>query len=586
MGKKYTKEELNKLEKNVLIDLLIANQEQLHRNMERLIEQIAIANNQRYGRKSEKLDVVDGQLDLYSLIVNEAEALTATSWVSESPIDDAIKPSKPRWKKGKRVANLKDFLWRLSNIPSLKKSFKDSINCLKTYKQFTLSKSNSLWRVNVNKTNDTVYLKDILIQLDTKINDCFIFPFSERINHLGNYLYVRNLMADEKSRKLYDKILLVIIATEFVGRKRAFELFPIFDSKEFLNIKGITPPDSIEGYGINSDSEIFHETFNLEGYSYDDICAVKPDDTVIDCGAYIGDTAIYFFQKMKGMGQIYCFEPSPETYVKLSKNTEMISSDMQVVPINMGLSKQEGKLRFTEYTDHMGSSYVDLKGTLEVDVTTIDIFCKNNRIKKVDFIKMDIEGAECDALHGAGRVIRTMSPKMAICIYHKFDDYWNVPQIILSYNPKYKFYLKHNSLWLTETVLFCVPTNEANLTQPINISSLSDQYILKHSLLASKNNVNIFNSLANVINSKLSVQLAWSTDTKHNMCMSTQLPDKHTVIVEFLGLKRHVQITVKIAGIAITHELSIKLDYCVCSDEQTINKLADIIITQLSQHKL
>ena len=115
MGKQYTKEELQKLDKSALINLFITTQEsmqaqldQLNQNMERLIEQIAIANNQRYGRKSEKLDVVDGQLDLSSMFFNEAEALTATSWIPEPPIDDVVKPSKPRKKKGKREEDLKD----------------------------------------------------------------------------------------------------------------------------------------------------------------------------------------------------------------------------------------------------------------------------------------------------------------------------------------------------------------------------------------------------------------------------------------------------------------------------------------------
>jgi len=110
MGKKYTVDELEKLDKSMLINLLLANQdqlEQLNQNMERLIEQIAIANNHRYGRKSEKLDVVDGQLDLSSFF-NEAEALVDTSWFPEPSFDDVIKPDKPKKKKGKRETDLKD----------------------------------------------------------------------------------------------------------------------------------------------------------------------------------------------------------------------------------------------------------------------------------------------------------------------------------------------------------------------------------------------------------------------------------------------------------------------------------------------
>ncbi len=75
MAKKYTPDELNGLSRQELIFLAISMQdqlEQLNANMERLIEQISIANQQRFGRHSERLDVIDGQLDLF----NEAEALS------------------------------------------------------------------------------------------------------------------------------------------------------------------------------------------------------------------------------------------------------------------------------------------------------------------------------------------------------------------------------------------------------------------------------------------------------------------------------------------------------------------------------
>ena len=79
---------------------------QLNTNMERLIEQIADANNKRYGRFSEKLDVIAGQLDL-DLIFNEAEVPTETLYVVEPAAEDVI-PFKRRKQKGKREEDLKD----------------------------------------------------------------------------------------------------------------------------------------------------------------------------------------------------------------------------------------------------------------------------------------------------------------------------------------------------------------------------------------------------------------------------------------------------------------------------------------------
>ena len=80
MSKIYSPEELNSFSKETLVAVILSMQDQLDQlnaNMERLIEQIADANNKRYGRSSEKLDVIAGQLEL-ELIFNEAEALTET----------------------------------------------------------------------------------------------------------------------------------------------------------------------------------------------------------------------------------------------------------------------------------------------------------------------------------------------------------------------------------------------------------------------------------------------------------------------------------------------------------------------------
>ena len=109
MTKIYSPEELNSFSRETLVAVILSMQDQLARlntNMERLIEQIASANNHRYGRSSEKLDVIAGQLEL-ELIFNEAEALTETLYVFEPAEEDVIQVTR-RKKKGKREADLKD----------------------------------------------------------------------------------------------------------------------------------------------------------------------------------------------------------------------------------------------------------------------------------------------------------------------------------------------------------------------------------------------------------------------------------------------------------------------------------------------
>lgn len=109
-SKIYSPEELNSFSKETLVAVILSMQDQLSQlnaNMERLIEQIADASNKRYGRSSEKLDVIAGQLEL-ELIFNEAEALTETLYVVEPAEEDVIQVSR-RKRKGKREEDLRIF---------------------------------------------------------------------------------------------------------------------------------------------------------------------------------------------------------------------------------------------------------------------------------------------------------------------------------------------------------------------------------------------------------------------------------------------------------------------------------------------
>lgn len=95
-----------------------------------------------------------------------------------------------------------------------------------------------------------------------------------------------------------------------------------------------------------------------------------------------------------------------------------------------------------------------LKNVLKAKVVKLDDSLAN---EKVSFIKMDIEGAEVNALRGAEHIIREQHPKMAICIYHKTSDFWEVPLLINSFG-KYKFYVRHHgefNCW--DTICYAVP---------------------------------------------------------------------------------------------------------------------------------
>jgi hypothetical protein len=74
-----------------------------------------------------------------------------------------------------------------------------------------------------------------------------------------------------------------------------------------------------------------------------------------------------------------------------------------------------------------------------VKAVKIDTLVEQLGLERVDFIKMDIEGAEVDALLGAKETISQFKPKLAICTYHRPTDPIEIRKILLKYNPNYKF---------------------------------------------------------------------------------------------------------------------------------------------------
>jgi hypothetical protein len=89
------------------------------------------------------------------------------------------------------------------------------------------------------------------------------------------------------------------------------------------------------------------------------------------------------------------------------------------------------------------SSAISIQGDISIPVISLDFFFSDKpRELQPTFIKLDIEGAEKAALLGAKNIIKQYRPKLAICAYHKFDDFFELPKTIIEINSEYKIYLK------------------------------------------------------------------------------------------------------------------------------------------------
>ena len=200
-------------------------------------------------------------------------------------------------------------------------------------------------------------------------------------------------------------------------------------------------------YNDNYDKKLVNklDKCTAEGpYGYTDgnfDVTVKSGDTVIDAGAWIGDFSAYASTKK---AVVYAFEPAKESFSLLCETAKL--NEDRIIPVQKGLSCAEGEVSMSIDSWSGGNSIVMERSAEKeiIHLTTIDRFVEENKLEKVDFIKADIEGAERDMLRGATNVLKTFSPKLAICTYHLPDDPQVLEQIIKEANPNYTVvHLRH-----------------------------------------------------------------------------------------------------------------------------------------------
>ena len=223
--------------------------------------------------------------------------------------------------------------------------------------------------------------------------------------------------------------------------------------------------------GINSQIKIYSRSqyeiftnFFLEQYRYKDKLFAQEGDYVIDAGGYIGDTSIYFANLVGNNGKVFSFEFIPENIAIYKKNLDINPHLKDIISIVQNPLYDVSNKKVKVLLEGPGSKIVkdyDNNFTYEYNTITIDDFVINNNIKKIDLIKMDIEGSEQKALNGAINTIKRFRPKLAICVYHEKNDYYEVPfllkKLLKDYN--YKYYFDHFTLGIGESVIFCKPNS-------------------------------------------------------------------------------------------------------------------------------
>ncbi len=204
---------------------------------------------------------------------------------------------------------------------------------------------------------------------------------------------------------------------------------------------------------------ITHDLGYIEGladslpYFDQEIVSLSKNEVFLDCGAFIGDTVEDFVKVTDGQYQkIICFEPNPENAALLKDSVKRNQINNLIIYQN-GLSDKKQTLHFGGTSE---GGRISETGDITIECDTIDNLCYENE-PCVTYIKMDIEGSEYYALLGAKKIIARDHPKLAICVYHKKDDFYTLTTLIKQLYDGYRLYFRQYELSGEETVCYAIP---------------------------------------------------------------------------------------------------------------------------------
>jgi|ERR1700722_1820262 FkbM family methyltransferase len=190
-------------------------------------------------------------------------------------------------------------------------------------------------------------------------------------------------------------------------------------------------------------------------YYAPDLVRLIPNEVLVDCGAFDGDSIRAFLERTDGVfRRIYAFEPDANNRARLEACILSLPADqarrIEVMPFGVGDSDETMSFNLT---GAMGSR-IAADGVETIECRRLDNLLKD---PAPTFIKLDIEGAELEGIHGAAETIGRTRPIMAVCAYHKCDHLWKIPVLLNKILPDYHLFLRRYAEECWETMYYAIP---------------------------------------------------------------------------------------------------------------------------------
>ncbi len=304
-------------------------------------------------------------------------------------------------------------------------------------------------KMDLNNRNELVFYP-IYIGMKNKVLDSkyshglYTLPFIRRRaieKEIANYInWIKKVFTKQKCINIKKETMKDILdhSKEY---EDAFSLFDTRSKKIYLDLLCLR---------LTGDFNYILSHYNPNPQYLSKKISWKARPRVIDAGGFVGDTLLSFLDAGIIPEEYYIYELEDNNIMKLKKSIKKAQDKgVNTVLRKKGVYSKQGRVFFIPDGD--SSRIVEYETENKIDVVTLDA-----DVKMIpDFIKMDIEGSEYEALIGAKDIIAKYGPALAICIYHLKDDFWKIPLLIKKLNPNYKrFWIEHYQLGYNETVLF------------------------------------------------------------------------------------------------------------------------------------
>jgi FkbM family methyltransferase len=183
---------------------------------------------------------------------------------------------------------------------------------------------------------------------------------------------------------------------------------------------------------------------------------VIPQEVFVDCGAYDGVSIRRFLERAPDFRRIFAFEADPRNYEQLSNAISGLAERSKIECFNFAVGARRAMVKF-QSTGTVQAA-ISSSGNIEVEVAPLDELLWD---AEPTFIKMDIEGAEYEALEGSREIIRRFPPLLAVCLYHTPTDIWRVPLKIHELAPRLPLYIRPHVEDGWDLVCYAVPPERA-----------------------------------------------------------------------------------------------------------------------------